>query len=288
MTEKNPFSLLDLLDVDPLEDNMFLGHRVDMPGPRVFGGQVLGQALMAASKTVAPEKLVHSSHNYFIRPGDNALPIHYQVWLDLDGRSFSNRRVVASQNGKPILNLTASFQAPEGGLHHQLDAPEIDGPDGLLNENELGEKYRGSLPDAVYEHLNHYRPIEVRPVDEAVHFLTIEPTTKQAMWFRAKESAGNNLALQRSILAYATDLALLSTCGRPHEVTWTQGNVRTASIDHALWIHTADVRTEEWLLYLMDSPWSGSARGLNRGSIYTQSGELVASVAQEGLMRIVE
>ncbi len=281
------FSLRELLDVDQLDDTHFLGHREQGATGRAFGGQVLGQALMAAAKTVSSDRVVHSAHNYFIRPGDNALPIDYQVWLDLDGRSFSNRRVVASQNGKPILNLTASFQAPESGLHHQQEAPTFEGPDNLLNESQLLEKYRDDLPPGIYDQINKYRPIEVRPLNEEAHFLETEAKAQQVLWFRAKEPLGDDLALHRSILAYATDLSLLSTCQRPHQMTWVHKNMVTASIDHALWIHSPDVRVDQWLFYVMDSPWSGSSRGLNRGSIYTQSGELVASVAQEGLIRLI-
>jgi len=282
------YPLKNLLDVDQLDDSHFLGHRLDGATGRVFGGQVLGQALMAAAKTVASDRLVHSAHNYFIRPGDNALPIDYQVWLDLDGRSFSNRRVVATQNGKPILNLTASFQAPASGLHHQQDAPDFEGPENLLNETQLAEKHKDELGPEIFSLVNQYRPIEVRPLNGEAHFLDAEPSKQQVIWFKVKESLGDSLALHRSILAFASDMSLLSTSMRPHGLTWTHPKMVTASIDHALWIHTPDLRVDQWLLYVMDSPWSGNSRGLNRGSIYTQSGELVASVAQEGLIRQLE
>lgn len=282
------YSLKNLLDVDQLDDSHFLGHRLDGAAGRVFGGQVLGQALMAAAKTVASDRLVHSAHNYFIRPGDNALPIDYQVWLDLDGRSFSNRRVVATQNGKPILNLTASFQALASGLHHQQDVPDIEGPENLLNETQLAQKHKGKIGPEIFSFVNQYRPIEVRPLNGEAHFLDAERSKQQIMWFKVKESLGDDLALHRSILAYASDMSLLSTSMRPHGLTWTHPKMVTASIDHALWMHTADLRVDQWLLYVMDSPWSGNSRGLNRGSIYTQSGELVASVAQEGLIRQLE
>ncbi|MGH1471372.1 MAG: acyl-CoA thioesterase [Cellvibrionaceae bacterium] len=282
------FLLWDLLDVDQIDETHFLGHRQKGALGRVFGGQVLGQALAAAAKTVSADRLVHSAHNYFIRPGDNALPIDYQVWLDSDGRSFSNRRVVAMQNGKPILNLTASFQAPSSGLQYQQDAPKFEGPEGLLNENQLADKYKEQLPSSIYSLVNQYRPIEVRPINEVAHFLESEHDNQQVMWFKVKESLGDNLSLHRSILAYASDMSLLSTGLRPHGMTWARREIVTASIDHALWIHKADLRVDQWLLYVMNSPWSGSSRGLNHGSIYTESGELVASVVQEGLMRLVD
>ena len=173
------------------------------------------------------------------------------------------------------------------GLHHQQEAPSFEGPDNLLNESELLNKHKKDLPPGIYDQINHYRPIETRPVNEEAHFLNIKAKNHQMLWFRAKEPLDDNLVLHRSILAYATDLSLLSTSLRPHEMNWFDQNIVTASIDHALWIHSPDVRVDQWLLYVMDCPWSGSSRGLNRGSIYTQSGELVASVAQEGLVRLI-
>ena len=281
------YFLTDLLDVDELNTDVFLGHKLAYSSGRVFGGQVLGQALMAASKTVEGNKHVHSCHNYFIRPGDCAQPIHYSVHRDLDGRNFSNRRVVATQNNKPIFNLIASFQGDADGYHHQIELPpNIPSPDKLLNENQLANKHKGILPDNVYAMLNQYRPVEVRPIHEDAHFLRSEKKLHQATWFRPKEPIPNNSALHRAILSYATDLTLLSTCGRPHEMLWMDPNVATASIDHVIWFHTNNIQVDQWLLYLMDTPWSGNGRGLNRGSIFTQSGQLIASVAQEGLIRV--
>ena len=288
MNELPPtYFLTNLLDVDPLENDVFLEHKLASSSGRVFGGQVLAQALMAASKTVEESKMVHSCHNYFIRPGDCEHPIHYTVHRDLDGRNFSNRRVVATQNNKPIFNLIASFQSETDGYHHQIDMPaNTPPPDNLLNENQLADKHKASIPDNVYAMLNRYRPIEVRPINEEAHFLRSEKKLNQATWFRAKEALPNNVALHRAILAYATDLTLLSTSGRPHEMLWMDSNVATASIDHTVWFHANDIKVDEWLLYLMDTPWSGNGRGFNRGSIFTQSGKLIASVAQEGLIRI--
>lgn len=286
------YLLTELLDVesshvDAPENDEFLGHRLPSSTGRVFGGQVLAQALMAASKTVSADKLVHSCHNYFIRPGDCDHDITYKVHRDLDGRNFSNRRVVALQNNKPIFNLIASFQGESDGYQHQIEMPpDVPPPDNLLNENALADKHKGSLPEHVYSMLNRYRSIEVRPVNEEAHFLRSNKKLSQATWFKAKETLPNTAALHRAILAYATDLTLLSTSGRPHGMLWMDENVATASIDHTVWFHANDFKTDQWLLYLMDTPWSGNGRGLNRGSIFTQSGELVASVAQEGLIRI--
>ncbi|UAW99585.1 acyl-CoA thioesterase II [Halopseudomonas nanhaiensis] len=289
MNEPKQKSLLsDLLDVDRIDETHFIGHRLEGDRGRIFGGEVLAQALMAASNTVAPDKQVHSAHNYFMRPGDSALPIHYEVFADLDGRSFSNRRVVARQNDKPIFSLTASFQAPEPGLAHQQPMPEKRGPEGLPNERELAQAHADQLPEKLHPMLSRERPFEVRPVNGEANFLTVEPTDQQSMWFRSRESIGNNAPLQRATLAYASDLSLLSTCMRPHGVTWRDPQIRSASIDHAIWFHATEIRTEDWMLYVMDSPWSGASRGLNRGSIYTQDGQLIASVAQEGLIRMVE
>ncbi len=284
---KNQNSILNqLLDVDPIGVNRFLGHRLEGSTGRVFGGQVLGQALMAAAKTVDEDRLVHSSHNYFIRPGDTALPIHYEVFLDLDGRSFSNRRVVASQNGKPILNLIASFQTPtDAGLNHQHEMPDVPDPETLLSDEELAEKYKDQIPDSIYQNAVQEGPIEVRPLNDAAHFLVQPASLEQVVWFRARGQLNEGRAFQRAVLSYASDNALLSTCMRPHEFTWTFENLRSASIDHALWIH-GDIQFSDWHLYVMDTPWSGHARGLNRGSIFSADGKLVASVAQEGLIRL--
>uniref|UniRef100_UPI003F6BDC7D acyl-CoA thioesterase n=1 Tax=Pseudomaricurvus sp. TaxID=2004510 RepID=UPI003F6BDC7D len=272
---------------DLVSDDLFLGHRITGSQGRVFGGQVLGQALMAASKTVSEDKQVHSCHNYFIRPGENVLPIHYQVHRDLDGRNFSNRRVVAMQNDKPIFNLITSFQTSVKGVHHQKDMlADIPGPEGLLNENELVVKYRDQVSDVFFDMINTYHPVEVRPINEEAHFLRCEKKATQTVWFKVRESLPTSPDLHRSILAYATDLTLLSTCGRPHDMLWSDKNIMTASIDHALWLHSRDFRVDQWLLYVMDSPWSGDSRGLNMGSIYTREGELIASVAQEGLIRL--
>ncbi|GAA6134287.1 acyl-CoA thioesterase II [Oceaniserpentilla sp. 4NH20-0058] len=285
---KPTFYLKDLLDVDPLENDVFLGHRLSLSTGRVFGGQVLAQALMAASKTVDSTKQVHSCHNYFIRPGNSDLPIHYHVYRDLDGRKFSNRRVVALQNDKPVFSLTASFQAQTDGYAHQIEMPDMPSPEELLNENQIADLNQDVLSADIYKMLNRYRPIDLRPMGGEAHFIRSEKKMTQANWFRAKEPLPDNQALHRGVLAYSTDLTLLSTSGRPHDVLWMDEHVVTASIDHSLWIHSDNINVNEWLLYVMDTPWTGNSRGLNRGSIFTQSGELIASVAQEGLIRITE
>lgn len=289
MSEFEPTYLLnELLDVDPQGDDQFVGHRLASSQGRVFGGQVLAQALMAATKTVDSSKKVHSCHNYFIRPGDCDFPIEFDVFRDLDGRSFSNRRVVAKQKGKPIFSLTASFQALEAGYHHQIDMPNAPNPDDVLNENQLALKYQENMPEQMFNALNRYRPIELKPVNEQAHFIRGEETLTQSAWFKAREVLPDNQSMHRGVLAYATDLTLLSTCARPHKAVWWDEHLTTASIDHALWFHSENLNMNAWHLYVMDTPWSGGGRGLNRGSIFSQSGELVASVIQEGLIRMTD
>lgn len=282
------YFLSDLLDVDLLGDDVFLGHRIESSQGRVFGGQVLAQALMAATKTVDENKKVHSCHNYFIRPGDCDLPIHFKVHRDLDGRSFSNRRVVAMQNDKPIFTLTASFQGKEAGYEYQIDMPEVPPPEQVLNENELAIKYQSEMPEKLFDALNRYRTIELKPIDEKAHFIRGEKSNQQMAWIKAREDLPSDQSMHRGVLAYATDLTLLSTCARPHELVWWDQHLSTASIDHALWFHSDKIQMNDWHLYVMDTPWSGGGRGLNRGSIFNQEGLLVASVMQEGLIRLKE
>lgn len=274
-----------LLDVQDLGENQFLGQPQAGEKGRLFGGQVLGQALMAAAKTVDPGKLVHSSHNYFVRPGDAELPVSYQVFLDLDGRSFSNRRVVALQNDRPILNLTASFQGVEPGLEHQQQAPVLPKPEDLLSDEQLASKYQDEINPDFYPSLLKERPVEVRSVDESAHFRVTPAKRQQAIWFRVRGKLDDRQMLHRAALAYASDSVLLSTCTRPHGLTWTTGKLISASIDHALWIHDNNIQANEWMAYVMDTPWAGNARGMNRGSIFSEDGRLLASVAQEGLIR---
>jgi acyl-CoA thioesterase-2 len=277
--------LNQLLDVQDLGDNQFSGQPLAGETGRLFGGQVLGQALMAAAKTVDANKLVHSSHNYFVRPGDAELPVHYQVFLDLDGRSFSNRRVVALQNDKPILNLTASFQGVEPGLEHQQQAPVLPDPEDLLPDEQLANKYKDEIDPEFFPLVVKERPVEVRSVDESAHFRVTPAKRQQANWFRVRSKLDDSQMLHRAALAYASDSVLLSTCTRPHGLTWTTGKLISASIDHALWIHDNTIQANEWMAYVMDTPWAGNARGMNRGSIFSKDGRLLASVAQEGLIR---
>ena len=275
--------LIDLLDLERIEENMYRGHSPDVSWQRVFGGQVIGQALMAAYRTV-DGRHCHSLHAYFIRPGDPKVPIVYEVDRSRDGKSFTTRRVVAIQHGKQIFNLAASFQVPETGFEHQVDMPKVPMPEELASERELRKVVAAKLPPEIATHFSRPRPIEIRPVNPQ-DYIDPEPLDPvHHVWFRARKSVGDNVPLHQCIAAYASDMTLLDTCIRPHGVSWVSGKLQSASLDHAMWFH-APFSTDDWLLYTQDSPSASGARGFNRGSIYTREGKLVASVAQEGLIR---
>ncbi|WP_068073912.1 acyl-CoA thioesterase [Novosphingobium lentum] len=276
--------LLHLLDVQDLGGDRFEGRRKPGGVGRVFGGQVVGQALAAAERTVAADRSVHSLHAYFLRGGDEDHPIDFRVERDLDGGSFSNRRVVASQLGKPILNLTASFHRVEDGVAHQDAMPHVPPPEDLPSEDALLRQYIHLIPEARREMLLRPRAIEIRPA-EARHWMGAEPAAPVShSWFRAVAPLPDDPKIHRAILAYASDFNLLGTCTLPHGLSWTLGNVMGVSLDHALWFHEP-FRADDWLLYTTDSPWAGHARGFNRGKIFTRDGRLIADVAQEGLIR---
>lgn len=276
--------LLALLDIEELETDLYRGARNPGGEGRVFGGQVIAQALQAAQRSVDPPKIAHSLHAYFMRPGDEERPIVYRVVRDFEGRSFATRRVIALQHGKPILNLACSFQVPEDGFAHQDAMPAVPPPDTLRSERELRLESVDAVPEKWRRLLLRARPIEIRPVDPRSWLLPEPGEPRQAGWFRLVSPIADDPAMHRAILAYASDMMLLGTAMRPHGVSWITGGVQTASLDHALWLHEP-FRADEWLLYATDSPWAGHARGFNRGSIYAQDGRLVASVAQEGLIR---
>ena len=264
---------------------------------RVFGGQVIAQALQAAQAT-APDGLeAHSLHAYFLRGGKEGVDIDYATARDFDGRSFANRRVVASQtdeDGKPrpILNLTASFQRPEDGLaHDDVTMPDVTPPEDLRSDMEMRHKLVESAGDKMSEAQRNLvlrpRPIDMRTVDR-LHWMNSEPREPRAhSWFRTVAplpSIEENPALHRAVIAYASDYTLLGTSALPHGLSWMRGELVGASLDHAIWFHRP-ARADEWLLYATDAPWSGGGRGFNRGRIFNRQGELVASVAQEGMMR---
>lgn len=277
--------VLELLDLEQIEVNIFRGISPKDRWQRVFGGQVLGQALVAASRTVEA-RICHSLHAYFIRPGDPKVPILYEVDRSRDGKSFTTRRVVAIQHGEQIFNLAASFQVPETGLEHQFDMPKVKGPDELEPEDQRRKRLAHQLPEAVREHFTKPGPIDVRPVDEDDDLLNPRKAPPyQDVWLKAKGAMPDDLSMHQCVLAYASDMTLLDTCLIPHGISWFSGKLQSASLDHAMWFHRP-FRVDDWLLYSHDSPMAGGARGFNRGTIFTRDGRLVASVAQEGLIRV--
>ena len=277
--------LVTLLDVEEIDVDLYRGPRNPGGRGRVFGGQVIAQALMSAVGSVEPERVVHSLHAYFMRPGDEDFPIIYRVERDYDGGSFSNRRVIAMQRGKPILNMTASFQRKEKGLEHQAEMPDVPAPDDLPSEAEIFQRYKDEIPEPLYKFLTRSRPIEIRPVEIWNPVNPDKRAPVRNLWIRASGSIGENQLMHRAVLAFASDMGLLSTCMQPHGVSGMTRKMQSASLDHALWFHD-DVRMDDWLLYATDAPWSGGARGFNRGQIFTRDGKLVASAAQEGLIRV--
>lgn len=280
--------LMVLLDLQPRGGDAFIGPRHPDGSGRVFGGQAIAQALSAARHTVPIDRHTHSLHAYFLRPGSDEHPIQYRVKRDLDGRSFSNRRVVASQQGEPILNLTVSFQTPQEGLHHQLaEMPDVPPPEDLRSDADIRGELAEQLPEGPMKRfVLRPRPIDFRSV-EARDWMDPEKRPPRAhCWFRTVASLPDDPPIHRSILAYTSDFQLLSTAMQPHGLSMHKGEIKAASLDHAIWFH-GDFRVDDWLLYVTDSPWSGLARGFGRGQIFTRDGRLVASVAQEGMMRPV-
>lgn len=290
--------LVELLTVEKTSDDHFQGRPQRGGIGRVFGGQVIAQALQAAQASVADGKQAHSLHAYFLRGGKEGPPIDYRVVTDFEGRSFANRRVVASQpdddgNPVPILNLTASFQLPEEGLtHDDSPMPDVAMPEGLRSDMDLRHEIIEARGDRMSElqrkMMLRPRPIETRTTDK-LHWMSSEPKPPRShSWFRAVAALPDDPAMHRAVIAYASDFALLGTSTLPHGISWTREEVVGASLDHAIWFHRPPIeafRADEWLLYATDSPWSGGGRGFNRGRIFNRAGELVASVAQEGMMR---
>ncbi len=278
--------LIDLLDVERIDTDLYRGARQPGGVGRVFGGQVIAQALQSAQRS-AEGKDAHSLHAYFMRPGDESLPIIYRVVRDFDGRTFATRRIIAMQRGQPILNMAASFQVPEEGLHHEQAMPEVPPPEDLQSEQDLRELVRDQVPERFRAFFLRPRPIEIRPVNPRNWFRPEKIEPQQASWFRVRSALPDDPALHRAVLSYASDMSLLGTCMLPHGVSWMAGNMQNASLDHAVWLHEP-FRADDWLLYATDSPWSGHARGFNRGRIYSRDGRLVASTAQEALIRVRE
>jgi acyl-CoA thioesterase II len=266
--------LVELLDLETIDVDLFRGRQPDTSAQRVFGGQVLGQALVAASRTVSPERQVHSLHGYFLRPGDTSVPIVYRPELIRDGRSFSSRRVVASQHGKTIFYMSASYQVPEPGLDHSDPMPE-----GLIPPDEaptLASVFEAASGRRAEDWNKEWAALDVR----------LAGLTGRQFWIRAAGKLADDPALHACVVAYASDLTLLGASLLPHGVILGDHRVQSASIDHALWFHRT-FRADEWLLYDQGSPSASSARGFATGRLFTEQGALVASVAQEGLIRPV-
>jgi acyl-CoA thioesterase II len=278
--------LIKVMTLERLEMNLFRGESRDIGSPQVFGGQVLGQALVAATAT-AQDRAVHSLHAYFLRRGDFNSPIVYEVDRALDGKHFSSRRVVAIQHGRQIFNMSASFQLPESGLDHQISIPDVPQPESLP---DLEAHYRGvadKLPAAARRILEQKRPFEFRPVQPPDQLRREKSAPLKYIWFRAVDKLADDQALHRGLLAYVSDFHLLDTALKPHGISMISPKLVIASIDHAMWFHR-NARVDEWLLYAIDSPSASGARGFTRGSVFARDGRLVASAAQEGLIRTME
>lgn len=274
-------ALIATLTLDPIEVNLFRGHTTNREGTRIFGGQVVAQALAAAYKTVE-DRACHSLQSYFIRPGDPSQPVLYQVERSRDGKSFTTRRVIAIQKGEQIFNMACSFHVAEEGFDHQSEMPDVPAPEGLQDDRERLRQIFADKPDLA-RRWSAEEPIELRSVSP-INLRYPEPVPAlHHVWFRAARDLGDDLALNQTLLAYASDYSLLGSAMRPHGKSWMSG-VQTASLDHILWFHRP-TNFSRWHLYVQDSPSASGARGFNLGAIYREDGVLVASAAQEGLMR---
>jgi acyl-CoA thioesterase II len=276
-------ALLDILDLEPLEVNLFRGRSPQTGWQRVFGGQVIGQALVAAVRTVAG-RTPHSMHAYFLLPGDPKVPIIYEVERIRDGKSFTTRRVLAIQHGHPIFSMSVSFHNDEEGLSHQAKMPDVPLPEALPGEADVKERIFPQMPEPVRRYYERERPIELRPVEYGRYLGQKFEDGRFNVWIRTTGRLPDDPAIHQCVLAYASDLTLLDTALVPHGRTLFEKEFMAASLDHALWIHRP-FRADDWLLYAQDTPNLSGARGFSRGLIFTRDGILVASVAQEGLVR---
>ncbi|MBK1873165.1 MULTISPECIES: acyl-CoA thioesterase [Marinobacter] len=275
--------LVELLYLAPTGGDHYRGESQDLGFPHVFGGQVLGQALMAASHTVE-DRLCHSLHAYFLRPGNKKMPIEYEVQRVRDGRSFSVRRVIARQDGKEILTGSMSFHASEEGFEHQVEMPDAPNPETLRSEQDWGKMMAPQAPEALREIMTRDRPIEIRPVNPTNPFQPDKRPPLKQSWIRALGPLPDDPVLHRCLLTYASDFSFLGTSLNPHGVSFMNKELQAASLDHAMWFHR-DFRMEDWLLYDKDSPSASAGRGFNRGNFFNQEGVLVASAVQEALIR---
>lgn len=277
-------TLLKTLDLERLEDNLFRGGRGSEGWQRVYGGQVLGQALVAAARTVDPERSVHSLHGYFLLGGDPSIPIIYDVERIRDGGSFTTRRVKAIQHGRAIFSMSASFHKEEEGFEHQIAMPDVAPPEALIDPSELIAQMIDKLPQAMRRYWERERPIEMRLLDVSRYMERGKKPPAQMIWIRAAGRLPDDPVLHQAVLAYASDFTLLDTSLIAHGKLLFDPDLQLASLDHALWFHRP-FRADEWMLYVQDSPSAHGARGFCRGSVYSREGLLLASVAQEGLVR---
>lgn len=277
--------LLDLLFLEKIEEGLFRGQSEDLGLRQVFGGQVVGQAIYAAKQTVPIDRVVHSFHSYFLRPGDSSKPIIYDVETLRDGNSFSARRVSAIQNGKPIFYMTASFQSQEEGLEHQNTMPDVPPPEGLMSETDIARQFAHLIPEKVREKFIGNQPIEMRPVKfhNPLQGSIAEPN--RYVWFKANGEMPDDLRVHQYLLGYASDFNFLPTALQPHGIGFLEPGVQIATIDHSMWFHRP-FRLDEWLLYAVESTSASGARGFVRGQIYNREGILVASTVQEGVIRL--
>jgi acyl-CoA thioesterase-2 len=278
--------LVALMQLEPLGGDRFLAQSEDIGTPAVFGGQVLGQSLAAASLTVGADRPVHSMHAYFLLPGEHA-PIEYSVDRVRDGRSFTTRHVVARQQERIIFEMSASFQTVDEGVDHQLAMPAVEGPEGLVSELDQRLALGDRLPERWRIKGLEPHGIEYRRVEPDDLLTPIARPSESAIWMRAIAPLPDDPVVHRALLAYASDHGLLRAAMLPHGLSFMSGQVRPASLDHAMWFHR-DFRMDDWLLYVLDSPSASGARGLCRGSLFTRDGRLVASTAQEGMLRIIQ
>jgi len=277
--------LLNLLKLEKIEENLFRGQSQDLGFGNVFGGQVLGQALSAASKTVDAGRSAHSLHGYFLRPGDPARPIVYQVDCIRDGGSFTTRRVVAIQKGRAIFLMSASFHIDEPGFDHQDTIPHVQGPEELESELEMARRLKDKIPPSLRDKLLCKKPIEFRPVNPQNPFAPDKRDPVRCVWLKAISKMPADLAVHKYMLAYASDFGLVTTSLYPHGHSFWEPSIQAASLDHSMWFHREFQMDDNWLLYVMKSPNAFKARGLSNGQIFTRSGRLVASITQEGLIR---
>jgi acyl-CoA thioesterase-2 len=277
--------LTALLDLERLELNLFRGQNRDIGSGRLFGGQVLAQSLIAAGRTVEAGRTAHSLHGYFMLAGDLDIPVVYQVDRIRDGKSFTTRRVLAIQEGREIFTMTCSFHVAEEAIDHAAPMPDVPAPESLPRELDLVRAIADRIPEPLREVYTQERPIDFRTVDQVDPFAPERRAPVKHMWFRADGTLPDDPLLHQAVLAYASDYGLLGTSLLPHQLSFLMRRVQAASLDHAVWFHRP-ARVDDWLLYAMDAPSAAGARAFTRGTLYTRDGTLVASTAQEGLIRL--